>query len=241
MNFVLRTKKKNLVALRPVQRPFSDKTVFIQTNTPNFFLTPNVNEQILYAAVNLVLNAYKTISPEPCCFRKLFGGFSTFCALARPSTCKHSRVGREPGRACAGTRSGSAGTEDFLTRRRERACAGTRTGSAAAEDFRAARRPHAKQTTQPSTTGVLSAADAGRAADEAGQYTAFAAWQASAQALSHILQRLEQHDSLSGELFVSVASRQQIASDCTRAGFRSNAETISIAIRCACTSITKPS
>ena len=34
----------------------------------------------------------------PCCFRKLFGGFSTFCALARPSTCKHSRVGREPGR-----------------------------------------------------------------------------------------------------------------------------------------------
>ena len=164
-----------------------------------------------------------------------------FCALARPSTCKHSRVGREPGRACAGTRSGSAGTEDFLTRRRERACAGTRTGSAAAEDFRAARRPHAKQTTQPSTTGVLSAADAGRAADEAGQYTAFTVWQASAQALSHILQRLEQHDSLSGELFVSVASRQQIASDCTRAGFQSNAETISIAIRCACTSITKPS
>ena len=145
MNFVLRTKKKNLVALRPIQRLFPAKTVFIRTHPRNFFLTPKSNEQILHAAVNLVLNAYKTISPEPCCFRKLFGGFSTFCALARPSTCKHSRVGREPGRACAGTRSGSAGTEDFLTRRRERACAGTRTGSAAAEDFRAARRPHANK------------------------------------------------------------------------------------------------
>ena len=72
VNFVLRTKKKNLVALRPVQRPFSAKTVCLRTNTPNFFLTPKSNEQILYAAVNLVLNTYKTISPEPCSFRKLF-------------------------------------------------------------------------------------------------------------------------------------------------------------------------
>ena len=53
----------NRSVYRPVQRPFPDKTVFIRTNTPNFFLTPNANEQILYAAVNLVLNTYKTISP----------------------------------------------------------------------------------------------------------------------------------------------------------------------------------
>jgi hypothetical protein len=53
---------------------------------------------------------------------------------------------------------------------------------------------------QPVTTGVLSAADAGTAADDTEERatTAFAAWEASAQALSHIRLSLEQHDSLYG-------------------------------------------
>ena len=43
----------------------------------------------------------------------------------------------------------------------------------------------------------------------------FAAWEASAQVLSHIRQRLEQHDSLCGEH--TTPARQQIFADYTRA------------------------
>jgi hypothetical protein len=45
--------------------------------------------------------------------------------------------------------------------------------------------------------------------------TAFAAWEASAQALSHIRQRLEQHDSLNGDH--TTPARERIFADYSRA------------------------
>ena len=94
----------------------------------------------------------------------------------------------------------------------------TRTGRARAQqDLRAVRTEDLCARMQPVTTGVILSADTGTAADDAEQRvtTAFAAWEASAQALSHIRQRLEQHDSLNGDH--TTPARERIFADYSRA------------------------
>jgi hypothetical protein len=86
----------------------------------------------------------------------------------------------------------------------------TRTGRARAQqDFRAVRTEDLCARMQPVTTGT--------AADDAEQRvtTAFAAWEASAQALAHIRQRLDQHDSLNGDH--TTPARERIFADYSRA------------------------
>ena len=86
----------------------------------------------------------------------------------------------------------------------------TRTGRARAQqDLRAARTEDLCARMQPVTTGT--------AADDAEQRvtTAFAAWEASAQALAHIRQRLDQHDSLNGDH--TTPARERIFADYSRA------------------------
>ena len=78
MNFVQRTKLHNLVALHPIQRLFSAKNVFIRTNPRKFFLTPVLDEQFLYAAVNLVQNTYKTHPTRAMLFWVAFLPFVAF-------------------------------------------------------------------------------------------------------------------------------------------------------------------
>ena len=86
----------------------------------------------------------------------------------------------------------------------------TRTGRVRAQqDFRAVRTEDLCARMQPVTTGT--------AADDAEQRvtTAFAAWEASAQALAHIRQRLDQHDSLNGDH--TTPARERIFADYSRA------------------------
>ena len=94
----------------------------------------------------------------------------------------------------------------------------TRTGRARAQqDLRAVRTEDLCARMQPVTTGVILSADTGTAADDAEQRvtTAFAAWEASAQALAHIRQRLDQHDSLNGDH--TTPARERIFADYSRA------------------------